>query len=143
MIGGLRNMQPTWEQAKRVIEAFRTAWNAHDVHGVVSLFTDDAVITIVPSLPNVPDVYVGKEEIHGFVEENLPGFHVDTQDFEVMGNVVSWEASFSSAGPWLLGVRRAIAMVEAVLRREKIRALTIILSEETVERLVSVWNNIA
>jgi hypothetical protein len=131
-----KKMQSTWENQKSVIEDFHTAWNVHDVDGVVSRFTDDAVITIVPSLPTASDVYIGKEEIRKFVEENLPGFHADAKDFEVVGNVVSWEASFSSDGPWLLGVSPAAAIMEAVLEQGKIKGLTIILAHETVERLL-------
>lgn len=122
-----------------MIEYFIGVWNAHDVDSVVEFFTDDAVLTIVPALPTMPDAYAGKQQILGFIQANMPGFSVEARDYEALGNTVTWLAVISSAGPWLLGVTPVTAMAEAVLDRGKIRSLTIILSEESVTRLLTAW----
>ncbi|HEU4793479.1 MAG TPA: nuclear transport factor 2 family protein [Nitrolancea sp.] len=123
-----------------VIEHFINAWNDHDADGVLECFADDAVITIVPALPTMPDAYAGKPQIRGFVQANMPDFSVAARDYEVMGNTVTWLASVSSTGPWRLGLTPITAMAEAVLHHDKIRSLTIILSEESVARLLTAWN---
>lgn len=123
-----------------IIERFLAAWNAHDIERVLDFFTDDAVITIVPALPNTPDVYAGKSQIRSFVQANIPGFSVEARDFEVLGNTVTWLAVVSSAGPWLLGVGQFDLMAEAIVQDDKIRSLTIILSEASAARLRTAWN---
>jgi ketosteroid isomerase-like protein len=123
-----------------VIENFLNAWNDNDVDGVLGFFTDDAVITIVPAMPNMPDVYAGKPQIRRFVQTNIPDFSVDARDYEVMGNTVTWLTAVSSTGPWFLGASPLTAMAEAVLQRDKIRSLTVILSQESVARLLAAWN---
>ena len=69
-----------------VIEYLIAAWNAHDVDGVLESFTDDAVITIVLTLPNTSDVYAGKPQICAFVQANILDFAAKARDYEVLGN---------------------------------------------------------
>lgn len=123
-----------------VIENFLNAWNDNDVDGVLGFFTDDAVIMIVPAMPNMPDVYAGKPQIRRFVQINIPDFSVEARDYEVMGNTVTWLAAVSSTGRWFFGTSPLTAMVETVVHREKIRSLTVILSEESVARILAAWN---
>lgn len=128
--------------AKRltVIQHFIEVWNDHDVDRVLECFSDDAVLTIVPALPTMPDAYAGKPQIRSFIQANISGFSVEARDYEVLGDTVTWLAAISSAGPWLLNVGRITAMAEAVLHHDKIRSLTIILSEGSVARLLAAWN---
>ncbi len=123
-----------------VIENFLNAWNDNDVDGALGFFADDAVITIVPAMPNMPDVYAGKAQIRRFVQANIPDFSIEARDYEVMGNTVTWLVAVSSTGPWFLGASPITAMAEAVFHRDKIRSLTVILSEESVARLLAAWN---
>jgi hypothetical protein len=123
-----------------VIEHLIAAWNAHDVDGVLESFTDDAVIAIVPTLPNTSDVYASKPQIRAFVQASILDFAAKARDYEVLGNTVTWLTVITSTGPWLLGTEPITAMAEAVFHGDKIQLLTIILSEGSVARLVAAWN---
>ena len=71
-----------------VIKDYDAAWNAHDVEGVMAFFTDDAVVRLEPSPPDVfGGVYTGKERIRaGYVEPLMAGFHVEASDYQVAGH---------------------------------------------------------
>jgi SnoaL-like domain len=113
-----------------VIKDFDAAWNAHDVEGVMAFFTDDAVVTVEPAPPDESGgVYIGKEQIRtGFVEPQMPGFHVDSKDHQVtgyqegVGERVIWTAVVSGEFFREMGAEPLIeATGEAVVEGEKIK----------------------
>ena len=112
-----------------VLKDLDAAWNAHDVEGVMSFFTDDAVVRLEPAPPDeFGGVYTGKEQIRaGFVEPLMPGFHVESRDHQVaghqegVGDRVIWASTLWSDMFSQLGVEPPVAATtEAVLQGEKI-----------------------
>jgi len=129
------------EDPVRVIKDLDAAWNAHDEEGVLTLFTDDAVVKIDPALPGEPKAYTGKEEIRDFVQRHLPGFEVASRDHQAaghqegVGDRVIWESCVSSERLRGLGVDPAECMAEAILKGSKIEFFTLSLSQETLAEM--------
>jgi hypothetical protein len=86
-----------------VIKDYDAARNAHGVEGVMTFFTDDAVVRLEPSPPDeFGGVFTGKEQIRaGYVKPLMAGFHVEASDYQAagyqvgVGQGVSWTASVS------------------------------------------------
>ena len=118
-----------------VVKKFETAWNSQNLDEVMRFFTEDAVVKVLPAPPE-GGVYTGKEAIRKWVEEQIPGFHIETQHHEVSGNRVSLMGKITSEFFRKMGVIPVISTVEAVVEKDKIKTLTPILSQETVGKLV-------
>lgn len=69
---------------------FDGAWNARDLNRIVDCFTSDAVVHMQPPLPGGPEAYRGRDDIRGFAETLVPGFHVESQNFALEGDHVTW-----------------------------------------------------
>lgn len=118
-----------------VVKDFDAASNAHDVEGVLSFFTDDAVVRLEPAPPDeFGGVYTGKEQIRtGFVEPLMPGFHVDSNDDHQVaesqegGQRVTWRAMLSADLFRQLGAEPPVeATGEAVVEGDKFKSFTAI-----------------
>ncbi len=116
-----------------VVKDYDATWNAHDVEGVLSFFTDDAVVRMEPAPPDeFGGVYTGKEQIRrGFVEPLMTGFHVDPSDHQVagyqegVGDRVIWKARVSSDFLKQMGAEPPVeATAEAIVEGEKIKSFT-------------------
>ena len=114
-----------------VLKDLDAAWNAHDVEGVMSFFTDDAVVRLEPAPPDeFGGVYTGKEQIRaGFVEPLMPGFHVESRDHQVaghqegVGDRVIWIAMFSGEAFTQRGGELPVeSPAEAILEGDKIKS---------------------
>jgi hypothetical protein len=113
-----------------VIKDYDAARNAHGVEGVMDFFTDDAVVRLEPSPPDVfGGVYTGKEQIRaGYVEPLMAGFHVEASDYQVAGRQVGvgqrvrWTASVSGDFFRQMGAESPVeANAEAVLQGDKLK----------------------
>lgn len=118
-----------------VIKDYDAACNAHDVEGVMALFTDDEVVRLEPSPPDVfGGVYTGKEQIRaGYVEPLMAGFRVEASDYQVVGRQegvgqrVSWTASVSGDFFRQMGAESPVeANAEAVVEGDKLKSFTAI-----------------
>ncbi len=114
---------------------FDGAWNAHDIDAVMRLFADDAVVTLVPPPPGAPGTFRGKEEIRGFVQMLIPGFHVESRNFRVEGDKVTWFSTVSDDFFRQSGVDSADANCEAVVQEGKIKSFTPTFTPETLAKL--------
>lgn len=73
-----------------IAQAFCAAWNRHDAGAVVALFSDEGTVRLNPPPPNERDHYDGRDEIRGWVVDEMPGFHVDARDFKAVGSTVTF-----------------------------------------------------
>ncbi len=83
-----------------MIDRFDAAWNAHDVDLVMNFFAADAMVKLVPPLVSgETGEYTGQEQIRGFVEKFMPGFHVESSDHEMTsGDAITWLSRVSADG---------------------------------------------
>ena len=111
--------------AVSIIHAFDAAWNRRDVEAIMAFFADDAVLTQVPSPPG-GGTYRGNEQIRGWVEPQLPGFHVDSRDFRASGDTVTWMSMLTGDLFRQMGFSEPIeARGEAIVREGKITSLSV------------------
>jgi steroid delta-isomerase-like uncharacterized protein len=120
-----------------LISAFDARWNRHDEDGVLSFFTEDAIITTPPP-PGEPGTYTGKQEIRDFVRNLLPGFHVDSRNHRVAGNEVRWESTLVADVFRRMGINQAEVTTEAAFRGDKIESFRVAFSPQTVEEMRAV-----
>lgn len=117
-----------------LIDAFDARWNAHDLEGVLSYFTEDSVVRFVPPPPD-GGVYTGLAQIRGFVQTHLPGFHVEARNHRISGEKVTWDATASADSFRQMGLDQADGTAEAIIQDGKVKSFTYTLSPETVARL--------
>jgi ketosteroid isomerase-like protein len=111
--------------AVSIIHAFDAAWNRRDVEAIMAFFADDAVLTQAPSPPG-GGTYRGNEQIRGWVEPQLPGFHVDSRDFRASGDTVTWMSMLTGDLFRQMGFSEPIeARGEAIVREGKITSLSV------------------
>lgn len=116
------------------VQRFDEAWNAHDTDRALAMLTDDAVVSVSPPPPGQPGTYRGKREIRTFVEANLPGFHVDARNHQVIGDRVTWLATVVSDGFRQMGVDEVECVAEASLRTGKLSAWSLTFTAETLAK---------
>jgi hypothetical protein len=104
-----------------VIDAFHAMWNTHDLDGVLSFFTDDAVIIMVRSPREVPDIDRGTAAIQDFVRAYLLGAYVHARShLPVDSERVVWMSRVSVEWLRRVGIDWSEWKAEAVLRGGKI-----------------------
>lgn len=112
-----------------IASSLETAANAHDIAAVFSLFTADPVVRFSPPLaPGENGVYHGKREAGHFLQRLVDGFHMESSNYYVAGDLVLWQARFTSDSLRQLGIDIATATIEMTLDGERIRDLNFILS---------------
>ena len=73
-----------------VVNEFIEAFMADDLDGAMTYFADDALFNAV----NVDSEYKGKEEISNYIEFRMRDIiDMETRNFSLDGNQVTWEAS--------------------------------------------------
>ncbi len=116
-------------------DSFDAAWNAHDLERVMAHFTDDAVVRMIPPMPDAPEAFHGKSEIRQFVADMLPGFRVQSANIKEEGERLTWLATVSNDAFRQLGVASMQANCVALVRGGKVHAFTPTFTEESVARL--------
>lgn len=129
------------EDPLRLIDGFDAAWNAHDEEGVLDLFTEDAVVRLVPAPPGELEAYEGKEQVRDFVRRHMPGFRVESRDHQVaghhegVGDRVIWESTVSSERFRELGADEVEGAAEAIVKGGEIESFTFSLSHEALGKM--------
>ena len=75
---------------------FVPAMNNHDLEKVVQCFDPKATITFQVAPPGFPSTLQGTEQIRGFFERMIDGFHAEPKDFQATGDQVHWTARITS-----------------------------------------------
>ncbi len=120
-----------------LIQQFDATWNRHDLEAALNYFSDDAVVTTVPSLPGAPPSFRGKNEIRGFVQMLIPNFHVNSKDFAQQGNKVTWFATITSDSVRAMGVDALDTTCEAIIENGKVKAFMPTFTEESLAKLAA------
>ena len=103
-----------------VVRTFTLACNAHDLESALTHFADDATARHTPA-PDGVGVYHGKGEIRRWLQPQLSGFHVDTSDYRVTGDLVRWSARVTQNLLRQIGLEDPVAGdLAAVVRDGKI-----------------------
>jgi hypothetical protein len=96
-----------------VVMAEVEAMNAGDIDAVLALYTDDAVIKLVPPIPpDSPDTYTGEAEIRAWFEELVAvNFTMEVEILQVEGDTVT-----TNCQTWMDPTRQlGVAPLEATL----------------------------
>jgi len=81
---------PSGGDPQEVVDGYMEAFMADDLDNAMSYFAEDAVFNAV----NVDSEYVGRERISGYVQFKMGQVTgMETRNFSVNGNQVTWEAS--------------------------------------------------
>ncbi len=111
------------------------AWNSHDLNRALQAFDDNATVTMSPAVPGLPGMLRGKDEIRQFIENLLPGFHVESGNFKADGDRVTWFSEVSSDAFRNLGVDVVESNTSAVIRNNKVISFTPSFTPDSVSKL--------
>ncbi len=119
-----------------LIDAFHAMWNAHRIDGILSFFTEDAVITVVGFPRGTSTCYRGKTAIEEMLQAYLPGWQVSARShIPADTNRVRWMARISADVLRRLGVDWIEWKAEVVLRNGKIAAFTVTLTPDSIAKI--------
>jgi SnoaL-like domain len=119
-----------------LIDTWEQAGNAHDLEAVMTFFTPDAVLKVVPPPPAKTSVYEGKLAIQSWLEQLLAEKpHIETSQHQVQGNQVHCWVKVSGGRLLRQGLDPVEFGLEAVIQLDKITELTVSLTPETAVKL--------
>ena len=122
-----------------VAKAMDETWNAHDVDGAVSFFTEDAIVRIVPPVKPDKEVLVGWQEIREWAEDFMEeGFHVESSNYSAADNAVSWDSEVHLDRFEQMGMDQIHFSAEAVLEGSKFKWFIARMDEEAARQLQQV-----
>jgi ketosteroid isomerase-like protein len=105
--------------------------NAGDIDGVMELYADDAVVTLVMGPDTI--TLTGKEEIRPWLEDLMAGnFRLEYEVVSVEGDTVTLTARTWHDDTVALGIAPVIATEVATVRDGKIQAFTWTMSDESL-----------
>ena len=121
-----------------VVTALYEAVNAGDIEAALALYADDAVIYMPVPPPNMPDTYTGKEEIRGWIENEV----ARNTEYELVGTEVDGDrvvATTSVADDVLrsFGLTSLEQKDEFTIQDGQITARTHVFTEESLAKLAA------
>lgn len=119
---------------------FDGAWNARDVERILNHFAPDAVVQTQPPLPGGPETYRGREKIRTFVEALTPGFHVDSNGFEVDGDRVTWFSTVSCDAFQEMGLDDLEATATAHVTNGRVSSFAVQFTPSALARMQAAQN---
>ena len=76
-----------------VVSNLHNAWNLHQQEMVLGLLTDNAEVKIGPLPSGELRGYKDKDKVGEFVQTYMPGSQVDSRNYRIEGNGVTWEST--------------------------------------------------
>jgi hypothetical protein len=106
-----------------VVDSLEAMWNTQDIDGLLSYFSDDAVVTVEDSRLGQHGRYEGKEQIKRFARRHVPGRFLYSRSHHSTGDQLIWmSAVFSDQS--CRQKDPIMVRSEAVIHRGKIVTLT-------------------
>ncbi len=120
----------------RVAQDFEARLNTHDLDRVVASFTEDAVVTFIPSPPpTLPRQVHGKAEIRQLADRLMPGFQIASRDYALDAHQVTLDATVSTETLRSLGIEAVDVTAEVAVAGGKVSAFTLTFSPDAMERM--------
>ncbi|HET6313207.1 MAG TPA: nuclear transport factor 2 family protein [Chloroflexia bacterium] len=123
------------QDATSFMTQFDAAWNRHDLDAAVGYYADDAVVALEPAPPGLPGIFTGKDEIRGFIQMLLPGFHVESSNARANGDTLTWDSRITADAFRSMGVDEAECVTEVVVRDGKVQRFTPTFSPATLAKI--------
>ncbi|MBL7183251.1 MAG: nuclear transport factor 2 family protein [Anaerolineae bacterium] len=120
-----------------VVTALYEACNAGDVDAALALFTDDAVVKLVPALPpGSPDTYTGKEELRAWLEGLVAmNWEGEFEILQVEGDTVTTRLTSWADPTREIGIAPLVATEVYTVQDGKIKGFTWTLSDESLAKV--------
>ena len=117
-------------------QGFEADLNEHDLERVVARFTDDAIVTFIPSPPPaLPRQAHGKAEIRRFADRLMEGFTMASSDYALGDAQVTLEARVSADSLRSLGIETVDVTAEVAMDNGKVSAFTVTFSNDAAQRI--------
>ena len=118
-----------------VIDRLEAMWNTQRLEAVLSLFTDQAVLKILPPPPGKSGCYTGKVQLQPFLQSQIADSHVWFRSHHYANDHLIWMAKLSSPYFRQRGLDPVECRGEAIIETGKITHLTVTLLPEMVAKL--------
>ena len=128
---------PTASPLLTIARSFEADLNDHDLDRVVDCFTDDAIVTFIPSPPpTLPRQVQGKAHIRLVADRLMEGFTMASSDYALGDGQVTLEARVSADSLRSLGIIEAVDVTaEVAVDNGKVSAFTVIFSSDAAQRI--------
>ena len=119
-----------------IARSFEADLNHHDLERVVECFTDDAIVTFIPSPPpTLPRQAHGKAEIRQVADRLMEGFTMASSDYALGDAQVTLEARVSADSLRSLGIEVVDVTAEVAVDNGKVSAFTVTFSNDAAQRI--------
>jgi ketosteroid isomerase-like protein len=119
-----------------VARGFEAELNDHDLDRVVDCFTEDAVVTFIPSPPpSLPRQALGKAEIRQLADRLMPGFQMASRDYALGNHQVTLDATVSTESLRSFGIDTVEVTAEVAVADGKVSAFTLTFSNDAMARM--------
>ena len=119
-----------------IAQDFQAELNDHDLDRVVACFTEDAVVTFIPSPPpTLPRQALGKAEIRQLADRLMPGFQIASRDYALGAHQVMLDATVPTESLRSLGISEVDVTAEVAVAGGKVSAFTLTFSNDAMARM--------
>ncbi|MFN8515713.1 MAG: nuclear transport factor 2 family protein [Thermomicrobiales bacterium] len=119
-----------------IAQDFEAELNDHDLDRVVACFTEDAVVTFIPSPPpTLPRQALGKAEIRQLADRLIPGFQIASRDYALGTHQVTLDATVSTESLRSLGIAEVDVTAEVAVTGGKVSAFTLTFTDDAISRM--------
>lgn len=124
------------QKPESVVQALEEASNAGDLERAISLFSENAVVKILPSPPGPPGAFSGADEIQDWIGANMAlNAQVGVEVLEVSGNTVSTRTEFADDDIRSMGIAPLAGNEEYIVEDGKITSLTFTFTDESLAEM--------
>ena len=123
------------QNSEAIVQGWIDGWNAHDAAKVAGAFADDGDVYVIPPFPGTPPEFHGKEQVQGFVNAFIVGFHGEFANLAANGDKVTFYGRLTADGVKAAGIDEVDQNDEVVLVNGKIKTFTIRFTPQTIEKL--------
>jgi ketosteroid isomerase-like protein len=123
-------------EKENVLNAMADALSAGDLDATMALFTDDAIVKILPIEASPPGIFIGAEQVRFFMENLVAvNFKIQIEILQVLGDI-----AITRSKTWMdLTIELGIAPLEFIeiypIQDGKIKGFISILTDESLAKL--------
>jgi hypothetical protein len=115
---------------------FDDKWNSQDLEGILECFSDNATISVIPPIPRMKGTYSGALAIRSFVQTLLHGFHVESSEYLVHEETVTWFSDVTNDMFIQMGVYPVEVSSEAKIVDGKIVHWKLMIDQESIRKII-------
>ncbi len=124
------------EKPESIVKELEEASNSGDLDRAISLFSQDAVVKVVPPPPDSPGTFKGTAEIQDWLGAAVAvNAQVGVEVLEVSDNTVSTRTEYADDDIRSMGIAPLVGNEEYIVEDGKITSLTFVFTDESLAKM--------